>query len=306
MQGGEMAQAVVFDIERFAVHDGPGIRTTVFLKGCPLQCAWCHNPESRSSRPDLLWSPEKCVGCAQCQEVCSEGVHLWIDHRHTVSRERCLACGACAAVCYAGALEVGGRTMTAEEVMEVVGMDTPFYRRSGGGLTVSGGEPLAQYDFVVSLLRQARNAEIHTAVDTSGLCPWEYLEGLGADVDLFLYDLKHMDDARHRDLTGASNERILDNLRRLDQAGRTTWIRVPLIPGRNDDDTNYRALGRFLSRLNHVARVEILRYHPLAKSKYARLGCDYELKGLEPPSREWAESRRKILREFDLRRVVLR
>jgi len=190
--------------------------------------------------------------------------------------------------------------------MEVVSTDAPFYRRSGGGLTVSGGEPLAQYDFVCSLLQQARNTGIHTAVDTSGLGPWEYLESLAPHVDLFLYDLKHMDDTRHRDLTGVSNERILDNLRRLDQAGRSTWIRVPLIPGQNDGDTNYRALGRFLSCLNHVSRVEILRYHRLAESKYARLGMDCRLSGLEPPSREWAESRREILREFDLRQVVLR
>jgi pyruvate formate lyase activating enzyme len=196
--------------------------------------------------------------------------------------------------------------MTAEEVMEVVRMDVPFYRRSGGGLTLSGGEPLAQYDFVLSLLQQARETQMHSAIDTSGLVPWEYLESLGPHVDLFLYDLKQMDDARHRDLTGVSNETILDNLRRLDQAGRSTWIRVPLIPGQNDDDTNYRALGRFLSSLNHVSRVEILRYHPLAESKYARLGSEYGLKGLEPPSREWAESRREILQEFDLRQVVLR
>lgn len=298
--------AMVFDIERFAVRDGPGIRTTVFLKGCPLECGWCHNPESRSRSPQLLWDPEKCVDCHDCERVCPHSVHRWVDGQHVVKRDLCHACGACVEVCQTGALELAGRTMTVAEVAAEVRMDVPFYRRSGGGLTVSGGEPLAQPEFVLALLEASRADGIHTAVDTSGQCPWAAMERIIPHVDLFLYDLKIMDDDRHRELVGTSNERILDNLRRLDKAAQPTWIRLPLIPGQNDSDGDYRALGEFLATLEHVERIEILRYHPLAESKYARLGHGFEYAGLEPPSEEWAESRRAILMEHGLGNVVAR
>ena len=285
MQEDLNVQGVVFDIERSAVHDGPGIRTTVFLKGCPLACAWCHNPESRGADPELLWSPVRCAGCMQCQVACAQGVHQFVEQRHLLERRRCIACGCCVSVCYAGALELAGQSMTVNDVLVEVMRDEPFYRRSGGGLTLSGGEPTAQFDFARALFREAGRRQLHTALDTAGFCSRECLDGLSPYVDLFLFDLKQMDGARHRALTGVSNERILDNLRRLDTTGREIWIRVPLIPTQNDDDANFQAIGRFVSTLKHVTRVEILPYHRLGESKYVRLGAECRMAGLKPPSR---------------------
>ena len=299
-------KANVFDIERFALHDGPGIRTTVFLKGCPLDCLWCHNPESRSQKNTLLFTAEKCIACEQCVQACTHEVHRFVDGHHELIRERCIACGTCVDVCSAGGLELDGQLMTVDEVIEQVILDAPFYRRSGGGMTISGGEPLTSYIFTRALLEAARSREIHTAVDTSGFGPWQHLQRLAAFTDLFLYDIKHMDAERHRTLVGLSNEGILDNLHRLDQLGKPVWIRIPLIPGLNDDEDNYHAIGRFLSILKCVQRVEILRYHRLAESKYERMGGEYELKALSPPSDAFAESRRQILLSYGLKNVTWR
>jgi pyruvate formate lyase activating enzyme len=303
---GNPPKATVFDIERFAVHDGPGIRTTVFLKGCFLQCRWCHNPESMSAQPTLLFTVEHCVGCGECAKACPEGVHTLVDGRHDLLRGRCVTCGACVQACFTGALEMAGREMTVDEVMREVLLDAPFYSRSGGGMTVSGGEPLAQFPFTHALLQAAKAHDLHTALDTSGLCSWDHLQELIPNVDLFLYDLKHMDPARHQALTGASNEPILSNLRRLDQTGKTIWIRIPLIPGQNDEETNFHSLGRFIAPLESVERVEILRYHRLAETKYERMGNDYPLKQLDAPSAAVAESRRQILAEYRLPHVIWR
>ena len=285
----------VFDIKHFAVHDGPSIRTTVFLKGCPLSCLWCHNPESISPSPQLLFTPSKCIGCGNCFDACPEGVHRLVDGIHIIDREKCRTHGDCVDGCYAGALEMAGHETTVDEVMEEVLRDRTFHATSGGGVTLSGGEPLAQHEFSAALLREAKDEGLHTALDTSGHAPWPRLEEILRHVDLVLYDLKHMDPRRHAELTGVFNDLILENLRRLDRLGKATWIRIPLIPGLNDDDPNYEAMGELLSTLENVERVEILRYHRLAETKYASAGMEYALKGLEPPTEEEAESRRRIL-----------
>jgi len=299
-------KGTIFDIKHFAVHDGPGIRTTVFLKGCPLSCLWCHNPESISPGPQLLFTPSKCIGCGYCFEACPEGVHRTVDGSHVIDWERCQTHGECVDGCYAGALEMAGYEATVEEVMEEVLRDRTFHATSGGGVTLSGGEPLAQHEFSAALLRAAKAEGLHTALDTSGHAPWSRLDGIQRHVDLVLYDLKHMDPKRHEELTGVSNDLILENLRSLDRLGKATWIRIPLIPGLNDDDANYEAMGEFLSALENVERVEVLRYHRLAETKYASAGMDYALRGLEPPTEDETESRQRILASRGVSERILR
>jgi pyruvate formate lyase activating enzyme len=285
----------IFDIKHFAVHDGPGIRTTVFLKGCPLSCLWCHNPESISPSLQLLFTPRKCIGCNHCFEACPEGVHRKVNDMHVIDREKCRTRGDCVDGCYAGALEMAGYEATVDDAMEEVLRDRTFYANSGGGVTLSGGEPLAQHEFSAGLLRAAKDQGLHTALDTSGHAPWPRLEKTLRHTDLVLYDLKHMDPERHAELTGVSNELIHENLRRLDRLGTSTWIRIPLIPGLNDDDANLKATGELLSQFENIELVEILRYHRFAETKYASAGMEYTLKGLEPPTEAEAESSRHIL-----------
>jgi len=275
---------VIFDIKRFAIHDGPGIRTTVFLKGCPLSCWACHNPEGQFRAPDLFVRPERCTQCGDCVEVCRFGAVHVNGGRVVISRDRCDVCGACAGACLPGALEVAGRDVTVAELVTEVARDTVYYDESGGGVTFSGGEPLAQPVFLRETLEECRRRNIATAVDTSGFAPASVFRSIADDTDLFLFDLKLMDDERHRAFTGVSNEPVKRNLTWLSREGRSVTIRFPLLPDVNDDMDNVRALGAYVSRLATPYVIDVLPYHRIGLDKYARLGRAYRMPESETPN----------------------
>lgn len=281
-----MAQGRIFDIQRYSVHDGPGIRTTVFLKGCPLRCKWCHNPEGISRDLHLSFTANRCILCGDCSRACPNGVHaLNATNGHVLLREGCQVCGKCAAQCPAKALEVVGRDVPVETVLADVLRDRRFYESSGGGMTVSGGEPLLQVEFTEALLSAAKAAGLHTAIETCGYAQFERLERVMPYVDLFLYDIKETDDPRHREFTGVPNVPILANLKRLHDSGARILVRLPTIPGLNDRPEHFESVARLAVSLPRLAGVEVMPYHRLGTTKRERMGlAGVQELDVQPPS----------------------
>ncbi|MGA2475713.1 MAG: glycyl-radical enzyme activating protein [Terriglobia bacterium] len=272
---------LLFDIMRYSLHDGPGIRTTVFFKGCPLSCWWCHNPEGQSPKPNLMFFEKRCMGCGDCIQVCPHGAILRRNGvTHTTSA--CQVCGTCAETCPSAARKVAGRWMTVSEAMREIERDLIFWDESGGGVTFSGGEPLAQPRFLESLLDACREKRIHTVVETCGLAKKELVLHLSEKVDLFLFDLKILDPLKHKKYTGVPNDSILANLEALAQRKKPVVVRFPVIPEINDDSENIRQMVALLSRL-HLRRVHLLPYHQTGTEKYKRLGLGFRLEDVKVP-----------------------
>lgn len=262
---------IIFDIARFCLQDGPGIRTVVFFKGCPLRCVWCHNPESLSTGEQLLYRAHKCVGCGLCEKACKAGAHRFADGVHEVDFNKCTTCGACVDTCCYGALEIIGKEMTVQQVMDSLEVDRPYYG-SDGGVTFTGGEPMLQFEFACALAKAIKESGLNLCIETSGCAPREQFERIAPYVDLFLYDYKATDEAEHKSLIGASNGLLLQNLARLNALHKRIVLRCPLVPGVNDSQAHLRAIAALPKQYDRIEAVEIMPYHSLGETKRAQLG----------------------------------
>jgi pyruvate formate lyase activating enzyme len=288
---------VIFSIQRFSIHDGPGIRTTAFFKGCSLRCFWCHNPEGVQPGAEIQYFAERCIGCGECVIACPEGAHLLEGGMRTYDRSRCIVCGTCLDTCYTGALERTGTCYTVEQALAELVRDRAFYDESGGGITLSGGDPLVQAGFAKALLQACRAAGLHTALETAANCRWEILEAVLPFTSLIMMDIKHMDPEKHRSATGVSNHHILTNAARLAEMGMPLIFRTPVIPGVNDTPEEIGAIAHFIRQITLAGQqhgyyqdiqpaYELLPFHQLAAGKYHSLGLEYGPIHIKPPSRE--------------------
>lgn len=264
-------KGTIFNIQKFCVNDGPGIRTTVFLKGCPLKCIWCHNPESQSENPEIMFYKDKCVNCGRCAAVCGNGCHSFDNGVHKFERRNCVKCFECTKT-GCEALEKVGREITTDEVMDEALKDKIFYDNSGGGITLSGGEPLYQFDFSVEILKKAKENGLHTAMETCGFTSADRLEEISKYVDLFLFDYKETSSELHKKFTGINNDVILENLSLLNDMGKNIILRCPIIPGCNDRKEHFEGICSVANKFEHIIHIEVEPYHPLGESKYASLG----------------------------------
>jgi len=279
-------RGLVFDIQRFCVHDGPGIRTTVFLKGCSLRCFWCQNPEGISINPVIMYYPSKCINCGQCVLICPKNAHIMMNGKHEFLRNRCDSCGKCVEKCYSGALQIAGKLMSVDEVMVEVLKDRKFYEISGGGVTLSGGDPVIQYEFSKAVLRKCKAEGLHTAIETAANCSWKVLEALIPFIDIIIMDIKLIDNEKHKKVTGVSNTIILENAKKLSQTGKPLIIRTPIIPTVNDNIEAVKQIAEFIAPFPNLQYYELIPFHRLGEGKYHALGLEYAASGLKTPSQE--------------------
>ncbi len=292
-------KGVIFNIQRFSIDDGPGIRTTIFMKGCPLECKWCSNPESQCPYPEIMVHNIRCTHSGKCEEICLKSAIITVEGSKRIDLDKCTHCMECVKVCHTKALECTGRNMSVDEVMEEIEKDSLFYRNSKGGVTLSGGEPLFQWRFARYLLQRCKERGFHTTLDTSGFASWKVMKEVLEYVDLVLYDIKHMDDHSHIKGTGVSNTHILENIERVASMVRT-WIRFPVIQGFNDSPENIEAVASLALKLG-VEKVSLLPYHEWGISKYEKLGKDYSFSFPGKISDERIEEIKKV---FEKKGVV--
>jgi len=298
------AKGLVFSIQRYSIHDGPGIRTTVFLKGCPLKCKWCSNPESINPCPELMVRDAKCDSCGKCVDACISRAISLQDEHVLIDRAKCDLCLKCIDVCPKGVIELTGKYMSVDDAAEECGKDEIFYQNSGGGVTLSGGEPLYQHEFALNLLKACKERALSTAIDTSGFASWKVMEKVLPYTDLLLYDIKHLDPEMHYNATGVNNEVILENLQKVVNSGKSrVWIRIPVIPNYNDSESYIEKLAETLVGMP-AEKISLLGYHEWGKPKYFSLGRDYPLNGCVPPAEEKLERLKDIMQSKGLQVTI--
>ena len=299
-----MEVPVIFNIQKYSIHDGDGIRTTVFFKGCPLSCAWCHNPESQCYPNEFMYYIERCHTCGRCINICPKKSICLIENGVTRDQERCNLCGDCVDVCINGAREIAGKQYAIKELIKEIEKDRMFYEQSLGGVTLSGGEVMAQdIEYIEALLKNLKKKGYHTAIDTSGQAPWSHFERVLPYVDLFLYDIKHMNPEKHQKLTGVNNELILENLKKLSHTNASVYLRIPLIKDINDDEKNIDQMITYIKEETHHQKIFLLPYHNTGMGKYSRLGRNYEGLLFEPPSKEKLETIKEVFYKNGLENI---
>jgi pyruvate formate lyase activating enzyme len=282
----EMNEGIIFDIKKYAIHDGPGIRTTVFLKGCPLNCWWCHNPESQKTESEIMLYTDRCIlSCNLCVERCPQKA-IKKNGNIIINRKFCDSCGECEDICPSEAIKISGKKITVNYIMEEIEKDTLFYDESSGGITISGGEPMLQIDFLEQILKESKERYLTTVVDTSGYIDFSYFKRINDFVDLFFYDIKLMNDNLHKKYTGVSNKLILENLIKLSEIHNNIEVRIPLIEGITDTEENIKLIMGFLKKIKGIKKISLLNYHKGGIAKYDRLGIKYKLQNIRPLSDE--------------------